>query len=222
MADRTFSEEEVLRLARTAYENGEATFDVDAARCALLVIDMQDEFVKPEWCPYWVPEATRLVPRLQHVIAHCRRRGIPIIYTLFAKTLAPLDRPASGRFMPNRYSGPGLDDLRLFEESRLWHELAPAPGELVLHKPSYGAFYDTPLETVLKNLGRDTVIISGCLTNFCCGMTARQAYERGYRVIFGSDLTATDDPALQEPELKVLRKGFARVMTAEEIVAATA
>ena len=94
----------------------------------------------------------------------------------------------------------------------LWRRDAPYHD-----KPSYGAFYDTPLETILKNLGRDTVIICGTLTNFCCGMTARQAYERGFKVVVGSDVTATDDPSMQEPELMVLRKGFARVLTADEI-----
>lgn len=49
------------------------------------------------------------------------------------------------------------------------------------------------------------------------GTTARQAYERGYRVVFGSDVTATDDESRQEPELAVLRKGFALVLTADEI-----
>ena len=51
------------------------------------------------------------------------------------------------------------------------------------------------------------------------GTTARQAYERGFYVVFGGDVTATDDPSLQESGLKTLRKGFARVMTAEEILA---
>ena len=88
----------------------------------------------------------------------------------------------------------------------------------MIHKSSYGAFYDTPLETILKNLEKDTVIICGTLTNYCCGMTARQAYERSFRVVFGSDITATDDPEMQEPELKVLRKGFAKVMDLEAII----
>ncbi len=78
-------------------------------------------------------------------------------------------------------------------------------------------FYDTPLDTMLRNLGRDTVIVTGTLTNYCCGTTARQAYERGYKVVFGSDTTATDDESRQEPELAVLRKGFALVLTAGEI-----
>jgi len=88
----------------------------------------------------------------------------------------------------------------------------------VIHKSSYGAFYDTPLETIFKNLGKDTVIICGTLTNYCCGTTARQAYERSFKVVFGSDVTSTDDPDMQEPELKVLRKGFARVLSADEII----
>jgi nicotinamidase-related amidase len=90
----------------------------------------------------------------------------------------------------------------------------------VIFKPSYGAFYDTPLETILRNLDRHTIIVVGTLTNFCCGTTARQGYERGFHVVFCSDLTATDDPSMQEAELSVLRKGFARVMTADEVSAA--
>ena len=43
-------------------------------------------------------------------------------------------------------------------------------------------------------------------------------YERGFKVIFGSDVTTTDDPTMQEPELKVLRKGFAKVLTSAQIV----
>ena len=65
---------------------------------------------------------------------------------------------------------------------------------------------------------KDTVIICGTLTNYCCGGTARQAYERSFKVVFGSDITSTDDPEMQEPELKVLRKGFAKVMTSDEII----
>ena len=71
---------------------------------------------------------------------------------------------------------------------------------------------------ILKNLNKRTVIIFGTLTNFCCGTTARQAYERGFRVVFSSDLTATNDPEMQEAELKVLRKGFAKVLGSKEII----
>jgi nicotinamidase-related amidase len=120
--------------------------------------------------------------------------------------------------MSNRYRGKVAEDPSYFRDGRIWHELTPLPDEIVIHKPSYGAFYDTPLETILKNMGRDTVVICGTLTNFCCGTTARQAYERGFNVIIGSDVTATDDPELHEAELKTLRKGFAMVASSEEII----
>jgi nicotinamidase-related amidase len=220
MTERVYSEDEVLALAHRAYRTGQAAFAVVPNRCALLVIDMQDEFVRAGWTPYWVPEATRMVPRLAAFIARCREAGIPIIYTAFAASHRGLDRPRSGDRMPNRYSAADGSSGTWFREGRIWHELTPAPADILIYKPSYGAFYDTPLQTILGNLDRDTIIITGALTNFCCGMTARQGYERGFQVVFASDLTATDDPELQEAELAVLRKGFARIMNAEELGAA--
>ena len=172
---------------------------------------MQDEFIKPGWTSHWIPEATRQVPKIKELIGHCRRREIPVIYTAYRKTHAYLDRPKPGILMPNRY--PQLESQPdWFIEGRIWHEIAPKDDEIVIYKSSYGAFYDTPLETILKNMEKDTIIICGTLTNYCCGATARQGYARGYKVIFGSDITSTDIPEMQEPELQVLRKGFAKVM----------
>jgi isochorismate hydrolase len=71
-----FSEEDVLALARRAYEEGDAKFEIVPEKCELLVIDMQDEFVKPHWSPDWVPEATRHVPRVKRLIEHCNRFAI--------------------------------------------------------------------------------------------------------------------------------------------------
>ncbi|WP_287585859.1 isochorismatase family cysteine hydrolase [Candidatus Borrarchaeum sp.] len=215
-----FTENDVLNLARKAYNEGNAKFEIIPEKCALLVIDMQDEFVKPHWSPDWVPEATRQVPLIKSLIEHCRNKNIPIIYTVYSRTHHYLDRPKTGKFMPGRYSELDIDWSLFYVEGRVWHELAPREHEIVIKKSSYGAFYDTALETILKNLEKDTVIICGTLTNYCCGTTARQAYERSFKVIFGSDVTSTDDPEMQEPELKVLRKGFAKVLTAEDIIKA--
>jgi nicotinamidase-related amidase len=176
-----FSERDVSRLASKAYSEN-PVFEFRPEKTALLVIDMQDEFVKPHWTPFWVPAATRIVRRMKGLVDYCRSRNIPVIFTAFAKTHSYLDRPRMGAFMPNRYKGKVPDDPSYFRDGRIWHELSPHEGDVVIHKPSYGAFYDTPLESILKNLGRDTVIICGTLTNFCCGTTARQAYERGFKV----------------------------------------
>ena len=212
-----YSERDVTRLAARAYSDN-PTFDVRPERTALLVIDMQDEFVRPHWTPFWVPAATRAVGRIRTLVDFCREKDIPVIFTAFAKSHLFLDRPKTGASMPNRYRGKVPEDPSYFREARIWHELSPREDEVVIHKPSYGAFYDTPLETILKSLGRDTVVICGTLTNFCCGTTARQAYERGFKVVVGSDVTATDDPELHVAELKTLRKGFAKVVTSARII----
>ncbi len=152
---------------------------------------------------------------LQVVRDKCREEDIRNVAVIFGKEDDPL--------LPEKSMDIVLKELDIdlsvfFVEGQVWHELAPREDEIVIHKPSYGAFYDTPLETILKNLGKDTVIICGTVTNICCGMTARQAYERSFKVVFGSDVTSSDNPELQEPELKVLRKNFARVLSTDEII----
>lgn len=215
---RSYSEAELLATARQAYATGRASFPIDPARSALLVIDMQNEFVRPGWSPYWVPAATALAPRLARLIELCRGLQVPVIYTVFADTHQRLDRPRALPHLPNA----APDWVPPSSSAEVWHEVAPRPDDVVIRKPSYGAYYDTPLDTILRGLDRNTVIVTGTLTNFCCGTTARQAYERGYYVVVGSDLTGTDDPAQQEPELATLRKGFALVLTADEIETALA
>jgi len=69
--------------------------------------------------------------------------------------------------MPNRYGEAGNQNPAWFTIGHIWSELDVQPTDIIIHKPSYGAFYDTPLETILKNLGKDTVIICGTLTNYC-------------------------------------------------------
>ena len=216
MSGHEYTEREVSSLARKAYSSN-PSFRVKHERCALLVIDMQDEFVRPGWTPFWVPETTRRVPQIKRLLELCRKSDVPVIFTAFSKTNNYLDRPASGDSMPNRF--PGVPSNRaFFRDGKVWHELSPKPDEIVIYKPSYGAFYDTPLETILKRMGKDTVILCGTLTNYCVGTTARQAYERGFKVIVGADATATDDADLQKAELRTLRKGFAMVLSTDQIV----
>lgn len=217
MALGSYTEQQVLDLARRQYEQGVARFTFQAKTSVLLVIDMQEEFVKPHWTPYWIPEATRIIPQIKLLIDHCRKKNIPVIYTVYSRTHRYLDRPTYLPTMPSRQFDEDIDQSGLFIEGKVAEKIAPQKDDIIIHKCSYGAFYDTPLETILKNLKKDTVIISGTLTNYCCSMTARQAYERGFKVIFGSDVTATHFPEMHAYELQVLRRGFAKVLTLQEI-----
>jgi nicotinamidase-related amidase len=212
-----YTEQILKNAANEAYNKGDAKFDIKTEKCALIVIDLQNEFVKPEWTNSWVPEATRQIPKVKKVIEHCRTQKVPVIYTAFKKTHLFMDRPKTGVLMPLRNSHLG-DNPEWFEKGEIWHEIKPKDDEIVIYKPSYGAFYDTALETILKNLNVDTIIICGTLTNFCCGLTARQGYERGFKVIFGSDISSTDCSDSHDAELRVLRRGFAKVLDSEKII----
>lgn len=213
-----FTEERIVKAARDAYEHTDADFEIISGNCALLVIDMQEEYVRPGWKKSWIPDATRQIPKMKQLIGFCRERDIPVIYTASSYKHIFHDRPEMAHyFMPEDFTDPEQAE-KYFQEPTIWHEIAPQPEDRLILKPSYGAFYDTPLETILHSLRKDTIIICGTLTNYCCGTTARQGYERGFKVIFGSDITSTDDPDMQEPELKVLRKGFAKVMDAAQIM----
>ena len=218
MKIREFTEKQVLNLVKDAYEKGNVDFEIVTKKTALLVIDMQNEFVKPKWTPYWVPEATRQVPLIKRLIEHARLKNIPVIYTVYSDTHNFLDRPKTLPMMPCRFPDLDIDQTNYFCNEEVWHEIKPNKDEIIIHKPSYGAFYDTPLETILKNMGKDTVIICGTLTNYCCSTTARQAYERSFKVIFGSDVTSAHFIDLHNAELKILRRGFAKILSVNDII----
>jgi isochorismate hydrolase len=86
-----------------AYLRGRADFEVDPRRCALMLIDLQEEFVTPELTPFWVPDATQALPRVRRLRDGCREIGVPVLYTAFGGAHGGLDRPRSGAGMPNRF-----------------------------------------------------------------------------------------------------------------------
>lgn len=213
-----FTKEYILQKAKEEYERGEARVPLHPEKTALLVVDMLDEFVKPNWCPYWVPDATRQAPTIRKLQDACRNMKVPVINIGYETSLMGLNFPGTLATVP---IGAGAAEFigQLFTEVKFYDEVVPQPGDLVVLKHAYSAFHSTELETVLRNLGVDTVIVCGTVTNFCCGATAREAYWHGFKVVFGSDVNSSDDEECQRAELKTLRRGYARIMTADEIIA---
>jgi nicotinamidase-related amidase len=213
-----FTEQEVLARAQRQYAEGQAHIELAAGASALIVVDMLDEFVKPGWSPFWVPEATRQVPRIERLLHAFRSAQLPVIHTGFETSLRGLNYPVTDWLVP---MAAGLEELgdELFQRVSFYGPLQPEGEDLVVLKHCYSGFHGTELDLVLRSLGVHTVVIAGTMTNYCCGATAREAHWRGYGVIFGSDVTSTDDPDLHEAELRTLRRGYARIMTCEEILA---
>jgi nicotinamidase-related amidase len=212
-----FSEAWVRERARRLYEEGEARIDLNPGGTALIVVDMINEFVKPHWSPYWVPQATAAVPRIRRVIDAFHDAGLPVIYLAYEIGQRGLNTPVTDKLVPTTMDcGPWVKDV--WQEVVFYEDIAPQENDLVVLRHSYSGFYASELEPMLRSLGMTTVVISGTLTNFCCGATAREAFWRGFAVIFGSDINATDDDEMHEAELRVLRRGYARIMSADEIV----
>jgi nicotinamidase-related amidase len=93
------------------------------------------------------------------------------------------------------------------------------PDEKVVLKHRYSAFYNTDLETVLRCLKVEDVVVAGVMTNMCCESTARDAYYRDYRVFFLADATGTINEEMNLASLLNLAFGFAYVTTSDVISA---
>lgn len=78
-----FTEEYLLTKARRDYEGGIASFKIDYAKTALIVVDLIEEFTKPRYCPAWIPDATAQLPKVRQLINVCRSLQVPIIYTCY-------------------------------------------------------------------------------------------------------------------------------------------
>jgi nicotinamidase-related amidase len=102
-------------------------------------------------------------------------------------------------------------------ESEMHHDLAPQPGEPVILKRRYSAFYNTDLETVLRGFKVEDLVITGIMTNLCCETTTRDAYMRDYRVFIPADATGSVCEEMHLASLLNLAFGFAYVTTADTI-----
>lgn len=207
-------EAEFIAFADRDYETDKHwSFELKPQEAALIVVDLQEDFVNPN-NPMCVPEAYRQIPRVKTLIEACRRVKVPVIYT--AHNIAAdcahdfyqyWDPIAAGAI---KEGTPGAD---------IYHEIYPLPGERVIRtKHTYDSFAGTDLDYVLRDIDAKTVIICGTLTNFCCESTARTAFFKGYHVVFGSDVNATDNPLAHVATLRTMRRGFARVMDQTTII----
>jgi len=197
---------------------------LNPAKTALLVINMTNDLL--EW-----EGVDALVPRLGRLVKAARARGMTVIYSSLAFCAGGTDTGQLGRFWETIGSGKVLTKGTPGVE--ICSELAPAPGDLVLQRNRYSAFYNTELDDLLRSRGIDTIVIGGYSTNFCCDSTARDANFRDYNVVFLSDGTAPialqDDSGaaisgdeVQKTELANLRQGIARVASIEEVESALA
>ncbi|MEL7562401.1 isochorismatase family protein [Dehalogenimonas sp. 4OHTPN] len=177
---------------------------------ALLVIDMQNFFLDPA-SPSFTCGGTAILPAVKRLVAAFRRASRPVIFTRHVHHPANLD---SG-IMQWWWEGMCLEGS---PDSEIHPELASLPNEKVVLKHRYSAFYNTDLETVLRCLKVEDLVITGVMTNMCCESTARDAYFRDYRVFFPADANGSINEEMHLASLINLAFGFAYVTNSGSIV----
>ncbi|MGA9398424.1 MAG: isochorismatase family cysteine hydrolase [Anaerolineaceae bacterium] len=183
---------------------------LNKSKSALLVIDMQDFFLNPA-SPTFTCGGLAILPNIKKIIHTFREAGRPVIYTKHVHHPDRLDAGIMGWW----WQGMCLEGS---PESEIHRDIAPKQNEKVILKHRYSAFYNTDLETVLRCLQVEDIVIAGIMTNMCCESTARDACYRDYRVFFLVDGTGSITEEMHLASLLNLAFGFSWVTDVDSVV----
>lgn len=208
---------------------------VDLGRTALVIIDMQRDFLEHGGFGETLGnDVTRLhaaVGPCRAVLDAARRKGMLIIHTREGHLPDLSDAPPAKveRGKPSlRIGAPGPMG-RILIRGEPGHDiiaqLYPVDGEVVIDKPGKGAFYNTGLEALLRKRGIENLLVCGVTTEVCVNTTVREANDRGYRCIVISDCCASYFPDFHQIGLEMIKAQggiFGWVAASEPVVAALA
>ncbi len=208
-------------------------FEFQPTTCALLIIDMQRDFLEPggfgEMLGNDVSQLRGTIEPNKRLLATWRARGWHVIHTREGH------RPDLGCLPPAKKirgrSPTSIGDQgpmgRILVRGEAGHdiipELYPQFGEAVIDKPGKGAFYATDLHAILMNRGVKQLIVTGVTTEVCVNTTVREANDRGYDCLVPSDCVGSYFPEFQEMGLKMIKAQggiFGWVSHSDKILAA--
>jgi nicotinamidase-related amidase len=171
---------------------------LEAARTALLVIDMQVDFLAPDGYfarkGYDPGPLRAILPQLGRTIEAARAVGVLVIYTRQGYRADLADMSAYERWRRRRAGLDGSEALlRGTPGFALVPELEVAPGDIVIDKTANDAFCYTDLDHILRWRGVTHLLFSGCTTDVCVSSTMRQAADRNYQCLLIEDAVASGD-----------------------------
>ncbi len=199
-----------FKVAAEPYE-----YEFAADSCALLIIDMQRDFLEPggfgEMLGNDVSKLRGTIEPNQRLLAAWRARGWHVIHTREGHRpdlgCLPHAKKVRGR-SPTTIGDKGPMG-RILVRGEAGHdiipELYPQFGEAVIDKPGKGAFYATDLHAILMNRGIRQLIVTGVTTEVCVNTTVREANDRGYDCLVPSDCVGSYFPEFQEMGLKMIK-----------------
>jgi nicotinamidase-related amidase len=187
---------------------------VDTGRCALVIIDMQRDFLEPggfgEALGNDVSQLRKIVAPLRALLGAARDACLTVIHTREGHRPDMTDAPRAKveRGAPSLRIGDRGPMGRILIRGEVGHdiisELYPLAGEPVLDKPGKGAFYQTDLDLMLRNRGVETLLVGGVTTEVCVHTTVREANDRGYRCIVVGDCCGSYFPEFHEVGLRMI------------------
>ena len=192
-----------------------APLSVDLGRAALVIIDMQRDFLEPggfgEALGNDVSRLQVAVEPCRQVLDAARRVGVLVIHTREGHrpdlTDAPPHKVERGD-PATRIGAPGPMG-RILVRGEAGHDIIPSlyplDSEIVIDKPGKGAFYATELGDLLQKYGIENLLVCGVTTEVCVNTTVREANDRGYRCVVISDGCASYFPEFHEMGLKMIK-----------------
>lgn len=208
---------------------------IDITRSALVIIDMQRDFLEPggfgEALGNDVSLLAAAVEPISNVLTAARESGLLVIHTREGHRPDLSDAPplkVERGDAATRIGAPGPMG-RILVRGEPGHDiiprLYPIPGEPVIDKPGKGAFYQTDLELMLHSRGIDTLLVCGVTTEVCVNTTIREANDRGFRCIALADGCASYFPEFHAAGLAMIKAQggiFGWVSDSEKAIAAIA
>lgn len=206
-------------------------FDLDRDHAALIIIDMQRDFVEPggfgETLGNKVALLQAIIPATARLLAAFRAAGLPVIHTRECHRPDLSDCPPAKRERGKpslRIGDPGpMGRILISGEpgADIISELYPVEGEIVLDKPGKGAFYATPLGEILAERKIRQLVFAGVTTEVCVQTTMREANDRGFECLLATDATESYFPEFKKAAIDMITAQGAIVgwaATVEEIV----
>ena len=202
-----------LSSATIAAEPG--PIEVDLQATALVIIDMQRDFLEPggfgETLGNDVSQLARAVQPCADVLKLARAAGILVVHTREGHLPDLSDAPPAkiSRGAPSMRIGDSGPMGRILIRGEAGHDIIPAlyprDSEIVIDKPGKGAFYATDLGDVLRKYGIENLLVCGVTTEVCVNTTVREANDRGYRCVVLADGCASYFPEFHDMGLKMIK-----------------
>jgi nicotinamidase-related amidase len=190
-------------------------FAYEPESTALLIIDMQRDFVDPggfgEALGNDVSLLRKAIGPIAGALTAAREAGMFVIHTREGHRPDLSDLPETKRERGRLEAGIGDDGPmgRILVRGEYGHgivdELAPLPDEPVIDKPGKGSFYATDLESVLRNRGIRTLVVTGVTAEVCVQSTVREANDRGFECLVLSDCIASYFPEFYDATIQMIK-----------------